>query len=56
MTAVRLKAVRETKGKKCDYCDDFAEFKVSDEGLFLYLCKNCCEDFDNAKKRINNEL
>jgi len=44
---------KETKTKKCDYCDEFAEFKIKDRGLYSYLCKICHKDPINAKKRIN---
>ena len=47
------KAVRETKGKKCDYCDDFAVYKVPDAGLYLYLCDNCYANQDAAKNKLN---
>lgn len=45
--------VRETKGKKCDYCDDFAVYKVPDAGLNTYLCENCYANQDQAKSDIN---
>jgi len=48
-----IKLVKETKTKKCDYCDDYAEFKVKEKGLYTYLCKSCSKDIEKAKKSIN---
>ncbi len=35
------KIIKEPKAKKCDYCDEFAEMKIKEEGLYTYLCKPC---------------
>ena len=45
--------VKETKAKKCDYCDDFAEFKVKEKSLYTYLCKSCSKDIERARQSIN---
>ncbi|HLC58466.1 MAG TPA: hypothetical protein VJI68_01250 [Candidatus Nanoarchaeia archaeon] len=46
--------IKETKGKKCDYCDEIAMFKILQEGLYEYLCITCVKDTEQAKKEINN--
>lgn len=53
MVAVKGKLLKEPKGKKCDYCDDFASYKVPDEGLYIYLCQNCYENPERARDNIN---
>ncbi|HIH25264.1 hypothetical protein J4476_05425 [Candidatus Woesearchaeota archaeon] len=44
------KQIEPTKSKKCDYCDDFADYKVKKEGLYAYLCNYCYNNFDKVKK------
>jgi len=44
-----------TKAKKCDYCDEYASFKLKEDGLNSYLCEWCYRNRDDAKKRINEE-
>ena len=44
--------IKATKSKKCDYCDDFADYKVKKEGLYAYLCNYCYNNFDKVKKII----
>lgn len=48
-----IKLVKETKAKKCDYCDEYAEFKFKEKSLYSYLCKNCSRDIEKAKRSIN---
>ena len=36
--------IKTTKGKKCDYCDEFAEFKIKVEGIYTYVCKPCSKE------------
>ena len=48
-----MKLERDTKAKKCDYCDEFAEYKLKDNGLYTYLCKSCYKNPIDAKKKIN---
>lgn len=54
--AAMKKVIKECKGKKCDYCDDFAVYKIPDQGVYTYLCENCYSNPDEAKNRINEEL
>jgi DNA-directed RNA polymerase subunit RPC12/RpoP len=45
--------LKETKTKKCDYCDEYAYFKINKEGIYSYLCKTCGKNEELAKKLIN---
>lgn len=47
--------LEHTKTKKCDYCDEFAAYKVKEDELNTYLCDWCYHNIDEAKKRINDE-
>jgi len=40
------------KAKKCDYCDDFAGYKIKKEGLYMYLCDYCYKNFDKVKQQL----
>jgi len=33
-----------TKSKKCDYCDEYAEVKIKEDGIYTYLCKPCFKE------------
>ena len=44
------KEIKVTKGKKCDYCDEYAELKVKDDGISSYLCNYCFKNLDKVKK------
>ncbi len=50
-----MKIESGTKAKKCDYCDEFAEYKIKEDGLYSYLCKLCYKDPISAKKKINED-
>ena len=45
-----MQAIKPTKAKKCDYCDEFADYKVKVDGLYEYLCNYCYKNFDKVKK------
>ena len=40
------------KAKKCDYCDDFAKFKINVDGLYNYLCTYCYKNTHKVKREI----
>ncbi|HZX12457.1 MAG TPA: hypothetical protein VFE88_03290 [Candidatus Nanoarchaeia archaeon] len=41
-----------TKGKKCDYCDDFAAIKIKEDDLYTYLCEWCSQHQEQAKNSL----
>jgi len=47
-----VKNVEIPKAKKCEYCDDFASFKIKKEGLYTYLCNYCHKNFDKVKQEV----
>ncbi|GEM_PF-3078599 len=47
--------VESTKSKKCDYCDEFAQYKMKEDGLSSYLCDWCYRHLDVAKTQLNPE-
>ena len=49
-----MELIKETKSKKCDYCDEYAIMKVKENELYNYLCKNCAKDTEKAKEQINS--
>ncbi|MBI5391803.1 hypothetical protein HZB00_02255 [Candidatus Woesearchaeota archaeon] len=48
------KKLAPTKAKKCDYCDEFAQYKLEEKGLPLYLCDWCLHHLDLAKAEIDH--
>jgi len=45
--------IEDTKSKKCDYCDEYAKYKLKIDDLYSYLCTYCYKNIDKAKKEIN---
>ena len=44
--------MKETKAKKCDYCDEFAAVKFLEEGLYSYACGWCSKNLETMKAQI----
>ena len=47
-----VKKIEIPKSKKCDYCDEYADYKVDQEGIYSYLCNYCYKNLDKVKKEI----
>jgi len=45
--------IKITKGKKCEYCDDYADLKIKVDGLNNYLCNYCFKNRDKVKAELN---
>lgn len=41
--------MKETKSKKCDYCDEYATLKFREHDLYTYVCEWCYNNLDEAK-------
>ncbi len=47
-----MRVTSGTKGKKCDYCDDYAVLKFKEQDLYTYLCEWCFKN-PNQSKRVD---
>ncbi len=47
-----VEKVEIPKAKKCDYCDEYAEYKVKDNGIYGYLCNYCYKNLDKVKQEL----
>jgi len=45
--------VKTTKSKKCDYCDEYANYKLKEDAIYKYLCINCSKNTKQAQEIIN---